>query len=83
MKEPSVTRVKILRIGKNQNATHLSVRQLEFAQKTYYRPKHSKESQMSESTKEYYQKQIKMLELKVTELQMALDDAHAKLMVAK
>jgi hypothetical protein len=38
---------------------------------------------MIESTKEYYLKQIAALELKVTELEMKLDDARSKLMVTK
>lgn len=38
---------------------------------------------MTEATKEYYLQQIKALELKVTELEMALDDARSKLMVTK
>ena len=38
---------------------------------------------MSEATKEYYLQLIKALELKVSELEMALDDARSKLMVEK
>lgn len=37
---------------------------------------------MNEATKEYYLTQIKALELKVTELEMALDDARSKLITA-
>lgn len=38
---------------------------------------------MSEATIEYYLNRIKELELKVTVLEMALDDARSKLMVAQ
>ena len=38
---------------------------------------------MVEVTIQYYEKKITALELKITELEMALDDARSKLMVEK
>jgi hypothetical protein len=81
--EQCVIRAKSLRIGKNPSATPLNAKQLVFAQKTYCHRRYLKENQMVEATKEYYLLQIKALTLKVTELEMALDDAHSKLMVTK
>ena len=83
MTEMCAIRVKSLRIGKTQSVTLLNAKQLAFVQKTFFQQRYSKEKQMSEATKEYYLQQIRALELKVSELEMALDDARSKLMAAK
>ena len=83
MMEAFAIHAKSLIIGKNQSVTPLNVKQQAFVQKTFYQMKFLREKPMVESTKEYYLKQIAALELKVTELEMKLDDAYSKLMVAK
>lgn len=81
--EQCAIHAKSLRTGKSPSVTPLNAKQLAFAQKTCCHQRYLKKIQMSEATKEHYLQQIKTLALKVTELEMALDDAHSKLMVAK